>query len=353
MNKEKVFLYFKIIIILITLIAASYSWFTNGQKLKMDSLSITTKAVQSLSFSLDGGVTWDDNTSLNIDENFKFSSEITGDGIDLYVPAVRREDGSPISFKKATNNKDYLEFEIMFKTENATDIFLDDTSFVQPTAGIKDSDLIGTDVTRKSSMGDFSRDLIAGSVRVAFIEDNEVKMVWAPNPNYELVKNSTNYTFNLSSKNIQNYNYLNPTDLTEMRVNRIKDNLNASYSRNTSGGDYSLLTFNSPDEVKSITVRIWVEGNDRETSTALKGGVFRIFFNFIGITKQVNKSIPEVTVNDLTVEGLDSSMEYSIDYGNNWISYNNINKFDKNTTLYVRYKETIDYFPSNYKILNF
>lgn len=351
--KERLSLLTKLIVILFAFIVASYAWMTNGSKLKMDGLSISTRSVQNLSFSLDGGITWDDETSLNLDENFVFNSEITGDGINLYIPSTRREDGTPVSFREATVNKDYLEFEIMFKSDNDAKLFLASDSFIEPTAGTTEGQLFGEDVVRKSSMGDFSRDLIAGSVRVAFIEEDkeETNMVWAPNPNYELVKGASENSFLLDSTNPQSYNYLNPSDLSQKAVPNIKDNINATYGSNTSGGDPSILHISKEEKTKSVIVRIWVEGNDRETDTSLKGGVFRIYFNFIALSKNENPNLPQVLQNGYTLAGFNELMEYSTDNGNKWISYkdNSNPQFTNHEKVLVRFKETKDNFASMYK----
>lgn len=354
--KDKLSILVKLVVILSAFIVASYAWMTNNSKLKMDGLMISTRAVQNLSFSLDGGITWDDETSLNISENFKFNSEITGDGINLYVPATRRENGTPVSFRNATVNKDFLEFEIIFKSDNAASIFLSKDSFVSPTAGTEANDLFGKNVLRKSSMGDFSRDLIAGSVRVAFFENDSTtpNFVWAPNPNYELIKGANENTFSLNSTNKQNYFYLNPTNLNEEVVPNLKDNLNASYGTNNSNGDPSIVKIDNNEETKKVKVRIWVEGNDRETDTSLKGGIFRIYFNFIAITKTENLETPTVIKIDNTVQGLTTDMEYSIDYGNTWKTYDGIEpQFNIGDTLYIRYKETKDQFASLKQIIYF
>lgn len=357
MANIKITTYIELLVILITLIAASYAWFTNGSRLNMDGLYISTRAVQSLSFSLDGGITWNDNTSLNLDESFEFNSEITGDGINFYVPSMRREDGTPVSFRNATVNKDYLEFEILFKSDSATGIFLDSDSFVYPTAGNDEASLIGENVLRKSSSGNFTRDLIAGSIRISFVESgnsNKTKLVWAPNPNYQLVKVNNSYTFNLNSNVSQDYSYLNPSTLEKEIVDNLKDNINASYSTLSASGDPMLTYINNKDDIKSLTVRIWVEGNDRETDTSLKGGIFRIYLNFIGIDKAFNDMVPNLIKNNNTIDGLTTDMEYSIDYGNHWVEVNDLlPTFSVGDTIYVRYKETKGKYASEYQILNF
>lgn len=355
MSKVKLQILLNLIIILITLAVASYAWFTNGTRLNMDGLNISTRAVQSLSFSLDGGITWDDDTTLNLDENFEFNSEITGDGSKLYVPSTRRENGTPIAFRNATVNKDYLEFEIQFKSENPTGIFLANDSFVYPTAGIEENKLIGDNVIRKSSSGNYTRDLIAGSIRISFAEtNNETKLVWAPNPNYQLIKENNITYFNLNSNVKQDYTYLNPSTLESEIVPNLKDNINASYNTLSASGDPMLTYIEEANQVKSITVRIWVEGNDRETDTSLKGGVFRIYLNFIGIEKQFNEQIPTVIKQDNKITGFTEEMEYSQDYGNTWISKIEENQvFPKGNKILIRYKETKNKYASSNQVIEF
>lgn len=364
-NNEKYFILFKLSVIAFTIIVSSYAWFVKGTKMDMDSLLIKTKAVQNLSFSLDGGVTWNDKNSLNLEENFKFGSEITGDGVNFYVPLDRREDGTPITFAKAVVERDYIEFEIRFKSDNPVGIFLDKESFVNPTAGTLENELIGSEVLRKSISGNFSRDLIAGAVRVAFIENDivgdkvipkeETKLVWAPNSNYELVRSNEGLSFLLDSNKNQDYSSLDPNTLKNYRVNNLKDNIKASYDHHSTFGEPMLLHLDEKDQVKSLTVRVWVEGNDREADTALKGGVFRIFISFMGMEKLENKNIPNVEVSDNKISGYSSGMEYSRDYGNRWITYKEDNEpiFNKGDIVYVRESETIDVYASNSKVLNF
>ncbi|GAA0741088.1 DUF4073 domain-containing protein [Clostridium oceanicum] len=67
--------------------------------------------------------------------------------------------------------------------------------------------------------------------------------------------------------------------------------------------------------------------------------------------------IPNVEGNDSenTITGLDNTMEYSIDSGETWTSYNEDFNLGLrgNVNLYVRYKATGTTFPSDYKVLNY
>ena len=149
-------------------------------------------------------------------------------------------------------------------------------------------DLIGNNVTRKSSYGNFSRDLISGAVRIAFIDNDYVEenyipklktsLVWAPNSNYELIYNNGIYNFDIESTNGQDYTYINSKNgISYDLVDNLKDKLNTDYTNDYANGDPMITKIDTDynNGIKAVTVRIWIEGNDREAHTALHGGVFR------------------------------------------------------------------------------
>lgn len=364
-KKEKAGNIFKLLIIVVTIAIVSYAWYYRGDSAEISDLTMKARAVNQIDFSLDGGKTWCNEASLNLDDFFMFNNEITGNGIDFFVPSYKHEDGSPIAFKRARVNHDYLEFNVMFKTNSmGTGIFLENKSYVVPTTGTTSNELIGSNVDRKSVLGDFSKDLIAGSVRMAFIEDkkvngkfvpdDETKLVWAPNPNYCMSYNNGIYSADINSNLQQQYNYLN-TSLNEERVDNIRDNITASYENQDADGNPMLTYISEDKQIKSITVRIWVEGNDRETVDALKGGMFHMFISFMGINKELNNNLPNVQAVGNTIDGYTNGMEYSIDYGLTWVKYNDNNDptFTTGDVVYVRYSESTLVFSSDYVTLNY
>ena len=372
--KRKVLLNaFKIVVTLTALYVASYAWFFNRPDFVVDQVSINAQSANNIEISLDNGETWSNQVAFDIGEDFKFNNEITGDGIELYTPILKQSDGTPIEFIEAISGRDYLEMNIMFRTKVNTAIFLGLESFVQPSAGTSSIQLIGSDVARKTPLGNFSRDLIAAAVRVSFIdsvysnEEVEFKptpnMVWAPNKQYHVYKSGANYQANLNSTSLQDYTYLNVTNGmptgTETLVN-VKDNINASLAQNMAYGDPLITRINTHIDgyyVSKIKVKVWIEGNDRDAVTPLKGGLFRIRLSFTGLEKGDNNDYPSVTINsvDNTINGYNEEMEFSVDYGNNWISYNdNTNPtFNNGDTVYVRYSETETKLASNFLILQY
>lgn len=359
--------FFELFLVVVSVFVVSYAWFVKTDKNRADDLTIKSKASRLLYISLDDGQTWSTELSLDLDERFKFNNEVTGNGVSFSKAATKRDDGMPITFKPAIPGTDYLEFDLLFKSNAPLGVFLDSDSEVIPSAGKNIEDLIGEIVTRKSSYGDFSRDLIAGALRLSFTENDYIEgnyisklkpsLVWAPNKNYELKYNNGNYTFDINSTSTQNYQYIDSSTGFEYKhVDNLKDNLNTDFENDFADGDPMITKINPEfnDGIKSITVRIWVEGNDRETHDALTGGNFKLNINFMGIVKEERNSVPSVSIINNTISPFESGMEYSKDFGNNWIKYNNeVPTFEQGDTVYVRYSETDSYYASNFTVLNF
>ena len=360
----------ELLLIMVSVLVVSYAWFFRGTQVESKDLTIKTKASRILYISLDNGVTWDTELSLNLGNDFKFNTEVTGNGIKFYKALTKREDGAPITFTTAEKGVDYLEFDILFKANAPLGVFLDSDSYVLPSVGTTKNNLIGQGVLRRSSYGDFSRDLIAGAVRVAFIENDYVEdqyvpklktsMVWAPNKNYELIYQNNQYTFDINSTNSQDYKYVDAEEgINYINVDNLKDNLNTDFDNDYANGDPMITKIdeNFNNGIKAVTVRIWIEGNDREAHTALTGGIFTLNLSFMGIIKNENNNIPNVEINqtDMTITNYDNTMEYSKDNGNTWIKYETDNNpvFTSGDKVYVRYIEDDNYYASKIKELNF
>ena len=360
----------ELLLIMVSVLVVSYAWFFKGTQVESKDLTIKTKASRILYISLDNGITWDTELSLNLGNDFKFNTEVTGNGIKFYKALTKREDGAPITFTTAEKGVDYLEFDILFKANAPLGVFLDSDSYVLPSVGTTQNNLIGQGVLRRSSYGDFSRDLIAGAVRVAFIENDYVEdqyvpklktsMVWAPNKNYELIYQNNQYTFDINSTNSQDYKYVDAEEgINYVNVDNLKDNLNTDFDNDYANGDPMITKIdeNFNNGIKAVTVRIWIEGNDREAHTALTGGIFTLNLSFMGIIKNENNNIPNVEINqtDMTITNYDNTMEYSKDNGNTWIKYETDNNpvFTSGDKVYVRYIEDDNYYASKIKELNF
>ena len=354
---------FKLITVTIALAIVSYAWFNHSLESKMGGVTVTTYAINEIELSIDEGNTWGMVGQLGIPPDFLFEREVTGDGVNFLRAANKNPVGDPIGFEPAIVNEDYLEFNVMFRAPRTSTMYLEKQSYVNPACGTGAANLLGPNVTRISASGDYSRDLIAGGVRIAFINntvvegefvpDNNVSLIWAPNPNIEMVNNGGVKTPIMNSTNSQPYVYYNSQSVLNPTPN-LKDKISADYAINMTGGD-PYIAFVEANEVKQITIRIWIEGTDREAVTELKGGHFVLSFSFAGFTKEHDDVPPLVTVAGNQILGYNNTMEHSDNNGVTWIKYetNNSPTFSSGTTVLVRKSETSETFASVFTTLNF
>lgn len=361
----------KLLAIAVSIFVFSYAWFTNNIELNMETIEVGTAKSNNVEISQDGESDWGYNLSISEDERLIFNHEITSDGLEFYKALAKNDDGTPKSFAPAIENQDYLKFDLWFKNPSNVGMFLEDTSTVYPQCCDSFSNALSTNnpsVDRLSSYGSFSRDLIAASVRIAFIKyiydentdtyvlDDEPVFIWAPNKNVEVSEIDGVYTADIESTSTQDYSHIkvnSQSSFEEENTKNIKDTIKASYNRKSSGGDEMLAyikasTEEEPEQKAGIQIRVWVEGQDRETNEALRGGRFKFNLSFVGISKELNESIPAVSLSSShVVNGLDSNMEYSFDNGNNWTGYNSSNgSVICTNSILVRYKETDTLFSS-------
>ena len=372
---------FKLIAIVVSIFVFSYAWFVHEENSNLEGVSIGTAKTNNIMISSDGNSEWGNTFNIDVGEGFRFNNEVTSDGIKFYKANLKDEYGNPLSFTNAVLNEDYIEFDVWFKNDSSVKLFLEEDSSVTPECGTNKEDLVlvpGSDkkiddIVRASAYGDFSRDLIAGAVRVAFVrynfneetnsfelEDKPV-LIWAPNKNYEITENDGWFSADVESTNSQSYKYIkvnSSNNFNEEDLDNLKDVISASYDTKRANGDPVLASIDTEDGLEKkagVRVKVWVEGNDRDAVSALKGGIFKINLSFVGITKDENNNIPNVKANDVskTIDGINEHMEYSIDNGLTYVEYKNIVTFDKNATVLVRYKETDDLLASKTVIVKF
>ena len=380
MNKKISSTIIKMIAIIVSIFVFSYAWFVHNENTHINAIEIGTAKTNNIQVSEDGNDNWGTSLSIDVGEGFRFDNEVTSEGINFYKANLKNDDGYPLHFIEATVNKDYLDFDLWFKNDSSVKLFLDDSSRVYPECGTDESDLIWDGVTgsldsitRVSAYGNFSRDLIAGSVRVAFIKynydeendkyvlDDKASLVWAPNKEYEIISNGEDtLTASIKSKNLQNYKYLkviSGENFVESDVPNLTDVIHASISTKMANGDTPLAVINTENDVEKkagLKVRVWVEGNDRDAVAALKGGVFKFDLSFVGLQKDDNTTLPNVSKIGSSITGITNNMEYSIDNGSTWTRYNGETlNFDEGTHVLVRYSENSNYFASHYVELEF
>ena len=63
----------ELFLVIISIFVVSYAWFVKTTKNETNDLTIKTKASRLLYISLDDGITWDTELSLNLDDKFKLN----------------------------------------------------------------------------------------------------------------------------------------------------------------------------------------------------------------------------------------------------------------------------------------
>ena len=364
-NKKKLII--SIIAILVTLgaIGGSLAWFFINESSYVDYGSdIACEAGQSLEISNDGGKTW---SGFIKNDGFNSSTvDITGDGINMFRPVSIDETTNPTGFQPAValdeeGTGDYIDINLMFRTTSKMNVYLNGESYISPT-----NPTLGGNM-----FGNFSRDNIAGATRVAFIEvtedeetgdeEYELKMIWAPNPYYELSKSAGGvYTFT-SSGTRETYYYTEYVDGEYVKKAYTSDDFASgkflagnTYADISNGGESAVLFSTNPTagnfDYKKMIIRIWFEGTDREASEALAGGKVSAKLKFTGINKSEPSEETMAALDNIEYDtstkkltGVLSGMYFSTN-GYTWTAYNeakpNLPSLSSGMKLYFRYNES-------------
>lgn len=373
------------IVVLCLLTTGTLSWFIFDKTATIENKGdMQIVAGSRLDISLDGGATWGSNFPVDIDS--ASYPDITGDGKNFICPMFLDSDDNaflddPNTFRIIDEkNEDlyYITLRITFRTAANTEVYLSNESYVSPKS-LDVSDL------NKSIYGNISRDGIAGAVRVAFSEEildqngvpmEEVRNIWIPNDKYELYYEADLAKFKESGTREASYGY---QYLKDGKIETYTFSHEDYYSKKvTVGGSeflasatkddgstaminqsQKLLDFSSEVEdgttgvrEKTLIVRIWVEGTDREAEKALVGGEMDYKLHFICIDKDENPNSDkldkiELSTSDKSLyipdsdDSLSGQVQYSIN-GIDWMDYGSNVVYDtEEKYLYVRFIETV------------
>lgn len=363
-NKRKLHAILSVIIIASLITGVTYAWFFINRDVELEYASdIVCESGTSLELSIDNGETWSGRV-VKSGTSSKLM-DISGNGVNLFRPKMLDETNQPIGFDIAEvidsqGYGDYIEFNVDLRSTSAMNVYLSGDSFINPKS---------TDSDDVNIFGKFSKDYIAGAMRVAILEkvdDTEVlKMIWAPNPTFMLTRNQ-NGTYNFTPEGVMETSYSYYTGDSYYTVTKddyankqfIYGSTNATpYMANSS----PILTTLNPAtgyyDIKTLIIRIWFEGTDREADQALSGGCTEMNIKFSGIQKapaseQKQQEIDALAFDDANnvITGLNTNMVFSED-GFNWKQYDgsNLPDLSMDFTLYFKYPETVDTFETNYK----
>lgn len=375
MNKKRVILSSVCVLLLVAVVGGTLAWFYINDEVAVNyGNSVFCEAGDSLEIALieDGSANrW--SSSIDYSAGEFTTVDISGNGYQLYRPTEIDENQQPMGMKKAVSSLDdkssydYIEMEVAFRSVSKMNVYLSDESFIVPANPDDD----GTNI-----YGKFSKDYIAGAMRVAVVDDMGLKMLWAPNSQYQLIQNGDGtYAFNSGANGDSiresNYYYYGEDENGNIVQQAISADEYASKrfvvdstkaTKGYTGNSAVLVSLNPSAEgvydQKTVKIRIWFEGTDREAHQALAGGNVNIKLKFIGVSKEIDENkqtaIDSISYDqeNSTFSGLAEGMVFSTD-GREWITYDpasaNIPALESGSSVYIKYPETDTHYETSYK----
>ncbi len=348
MKRQNTSLIMKAIILLLALIimvfAGSVAWFTQNPLVNADGLSLQATgskyfdmAVGFQSIKNNYNYTMSQYTkNLNLRDVIAADGEhydvladfspvdITGDGVTLVRPSMTDKnkdiDRTSNTYSTVSPNKEYICFDMYFRSDEECIVFLDKGSFVKgavedrPGDGklIQNSDADGV---RKAKEGNFSKDAVVGAVRIAFVNydrffegddlenrKDEVKLLWLPRPDIHINSNSTNKNWTLST-NVQPGQIIDRFGASGKFEGFPADTYTHHYYSYGIADDGQRIGDVNYDKTVTDTkrlpicevnekigeyyygktqVNLWIEGCDSEARRAVSGGQFQVNFDLAG-----------------------------------------------------------------------
>ncbi len=374
MNRKRIIFSSICVILLIALVGGTLAWFYINEEVTINyGNSIFCEAGDSLEIALvenDVATRW--SSSIDYSAGEFTTVDISGNGYRLYRPSEINENQQPenmvpaISSLDSSTNYDYIELELAFRSVSKMNVYLSEESFIAPV----DPDDIDSNI-----YGKFSRDYIAGAMRVAVVDDSGLKMLWAPNSEYQLIQNGDGtYAFNSGANGDsipESAYYFYGEDengkLVQQEVSAdayagktfVVDSTGAN--RYDTGNSPALVSLEPESEgayaQKTVRIRIWFEGTDREAHQALAGGNVNVKLKFVGISKETDKD-KQTAINNITFDqdnstfgGVSEGMVFSTD-GRKWTEYNpevpNLPVLESGSSIYIKYPETDTHYETNY-----
>ena len=373
-NKKLVIFSSICVILLVAFVGGTMAWFYINDEVSVDyGSSIFCEAGDSLEISLvENGAANRWSSSIDYSAGQYTTVDISGNGFNLYRPKEIDENQQPVGFIDAVSSRenseafDYVEMEVAFRSLSQMNVYLSEESFILPVNAESDGSNI---------YGPFSRDYIAGSMRVAVIDETGIRMLWAPNSQYQLIQypNGT-YDFrngvggNSTPETDYRYVYQDEDgNMSEVPVDSddyaskmfVVDSTGAN--KDHSGKSPVLVSLKPENEgeyaEKTVKVRIWFEGTDREAHQALAGGNVKVKLKFVGIYKEEPEAEKQEALDSLTfdeetgaITGMTTGMVFSTD-GQNWTDYTNaagLPDLESGASIYIKYPETASHYETTF-----
>jgi len=181
----------------------------------------------------------------------------------------------------------YIDFTLEFKSNGPVDLYLG-----------KGSALLVDNFTSNLNDNGVSKNYIVGAVRVAMwcVDDDTQPVIWAPNSQYQY--NSATKKVNTAGTVESVYQYAVDENVANIKTIQTNGVSGVGDDGNFVWGDLDSVTITDmkpimtlqPEEgaeqIKTMRVRLWVEGTDREAVKDFIGGKFKIKLNFTAVTKE-------------------------------------------------------------------
>jgi len=373
-NRKRIIFSSVCVILLIALVAGTFAWFYINEEVTVDyGNSIFCEAGDSLEISLiENGTASRWSSTIDYSAGEFTTVDISGDGQYLYRPSEIDENQQPVNLIPASSSLedsfsyDFIELEVAFRSVSKMNVYLSDESFIEP---------VNPDDTTSNIYGSFSRDYIAGAMRVAVLDESGLKMLWAPNSKYQLIQNGNGtYSFktgvNGDSAPESDYYFYGEDENGDLVQQKVSSDAYASKKfvvdstgakKDYTGNSAALVSLIPETEgthaQKTVRIRIWFEGTDREAHQALAGGNVNIKLKFIGVSKETDAD-KQTAINNITFDqdnskfsGLSEGMVFSTD-GRNWTEYKpaapNLPVLESGSSIYIKYPETVTHYETDY-----
>lgn len=372
-------------------VTGTFAWFYMNSDVEVDYGSeIVCETGSSLEISMlqgtddNGEQVWSEfSTSIKREGLSAKLQDVSGDGLHLYTPSTLANiDGvlTPTKFAKSKpmdedGYGDYIELELKLRSTSPMNVYFADESFILP---IEVEEITNV-------FGDFTQNYIAGAMRLAVIEkiddsNQELKMIWAPNANYELKRDSKGQYSFTEEGNVEQYKYYRCIDeenekyelynVTADDVVANKFVVNSTKTNDVMVNNSPILTTLTPDStgygLAHLIVRVWFEGTDRESDQALSGGHCKMKFLFSGMESKAealdtekakidainyelhSNTVDEVTSYSITFNNVSENTSFSVD-GYTWEKYQDnipnlyqqVMESKQSTAIYFKVDETL------------
>ncbi len=279
----------KLSISFLLLIGVTTAWFVFIQNAKVTPLELSVSKTTSVFVKGTDG-SWTQELEIDKDgSGIVAISEFSGNGKKLFGPvAVNKQVVSFYPAPDSAANAGYIDFTLEFKSDGPVDIYIGD-----------DSQLVAESFTSNLNGNGVSKNYIVGSVRVGMwcVEDDSRPVIWAPNSRFHY--NTASKTISTSGTVEPSYQYATDETVANMVTVETNGAANgaaddgyfvwgdlAQVSRENMQPIITLQPEEGEEEMKTMRVRLWVEGTDREAVKDFIGGRFKIKLNFTAVAKE-------------------------------------------------------------------